>query len=241
MRMFRLNPCNIHPAQSWNRHLRHRDSRRRQAVIRRRHSRRIGRSMIHAPRQHIYQLNGNRTFRTSVYASRCGTGSKPPMAHIALAHNAPVFIKLRHAVRTIPRAILTADAGIGAVQHNACGFIFRVSFHRTADHTSRLQAMVTAHRHVKALRLGVYSTFNFTHTPPVDMCRISVLFITGNHTTLAPDAGADIEVKAVLFPCIRFTVGNQTFFVIHQQREPVVMLVFQQWQFSGQLAPPRAP
>src|SRR6185312_11591880 len=77
--------------------------------------------------------------------------SKPAVAHVALADDAAFGVVLRHAVGAIPRAVLTADAGIGAVEHDSRCRVFFVGVDGTTLQTRRLEAVMTADRHVRAL------------------------------------------------------------------------------------------
>lgn len=160
------------------------------------------------------------------------------MAHIALAHHATIFVVLRHAVGTIPGAILAANASISRVQDYAGCRVFRIRFNRATRHARWFQAMIAAHGHVPALRFRIDAAFNFADSTPVQMGRISVLFITCHHATLTADAGTHVEVEPVLFPRIGCTGGHQLGRVFHQQGKLMVMRILKQREFNGQSAPP---
>ena len=96
---------------------------------------------------------------------------KPVVAHVALADHAALGVVLRHAIRTIPSAVLAADAGVGAVDHHARLRVFCVGFHRAADQAGGLDAVVAAHREIMALGVGIVSAFHFAHAPPVEIRR----------------------------------------------------------------------
>jgi hypothetical protein len=51
---------------------------------------------------------------------------------------------------------------------------------------------------MKAPRIRVPASFDFTHTPPIDIRRISVLLIASHHAALAPDALSHVKVKRIL-------------------------------------------
>ena len=104
-----------------------------------------------------------RSLTISIWIAPFGTGAdthagacpsvEPAVAHVALADHAALGVVLRHAVRAVPRAVLAADAGVGAVQHDAGGRVLRVGVDRTAAQARRLDAVVAAHREVRALRV----------------------------------------------------------------------------------------
>jgi hypothetical protein len=47
--------------------------------------------------------------------------------------------------------------------------------------------------------IRVSASLDFTHAPPKDIGRISILLIAGHHAAFAADAARHIKVKAVLF------------------------------------------
>jgi hypothetical protein len=121
------------------------------------------------------------------------------VAHVAFAHDAALGIVLRNSVRTIPRAVLASNAGFSVVDDNTGDGIFCVSFNGTARKARRLKTMITAHREMEPLRMGVPTAFYFTDTAPVNMRGIPVLLVARNHATLADDALRHVEVEAILF------------------------------------------
>jgi hypothetical protein len=52
---------------------------------------------------------------------------------------------------------------------------------------------------MQTLRVRIPAALDFTHAAPVDVRRISILFVAGDDAALAPDALAHVEVKAELF------------------------------------------
>ena len=71
---------------------------------------------------------------------------------------------------------------------------------------SWLQAMVAAHGKVQSLRVGIPATFDFADAAPIDVRGISVLFVAGDDTAFAADALRHVEVKAILFAKIQWTL-----------------------------------
>jgi hypothetical protein len=121
-----------------------------------------------------------------------------PEAHIALADDAAIRVILRHAVRAIPGAVAATDAGVGAVQHEACDRFFGIGIDRAARKAGWLQAMVAAHGKVEALGERVSATLDFAYSSPVNRKRIAVLLCAGDFAAAAADTLRHVEVKAVL-------------------------------------------
>src|SRR5262249_3183735 len=119
-------------------------------------------------------------------------------AHVALADDATLGVVLGHAVRAVPGAVLAADAGIGAVQHDAGRGVLGVRINRTTLQARRLQAVMTADRHIRTLGSRIPAAFDFGHVAPVDRGRVSVLLVAGHDTAFAADAFAHVDVKAIL-------------------------------------------
>src|SRR6185436_14550954 len=114
------------------------------------------------------------------------------------ADDAALRVVLRDTVRAIPRAVLTADTGVGTVRHDAGDRIFRVGVDRAAGETRRLEAVIASHRQIRAGCIGKEPTFDFADAAPVDRRGVAVLLVACDHAALAPDAFAHVDVKAVL-------------------------------------------
>jgi hypothetical protein len=56
-----------------------------------------------------------------------------------------------------------------------------------------------AHGEVKALRIRVVPALDFTDAPPVQLRRITILFVAGHDAALAADTLRHVEVKSILF------------------------------------------
>ncbi len=151
-----------------------------------------------APLGDVDDLDRERPLRTGADARRCLAEREPAVAHVALADHAALGVVLRHAVRTIPGAVLTADAGVGAVTHDAGDRILGVGVNRTALQTRRLEAVVAAHREIRAAGGGKPSAFDLADAPPVDRRRVAVLLVAGDDAALAADALPHVHVEAVL-------------------------------------------
>ena len=145
----------------------------------------------------------------ALHASRFAAVGQPAVAHIALANHAALWVVLRHAVGTIPRAVLAADAGLRAVLHDSGDWVLLIGLDRTADQARRLQTVIAAHREMKALRIGIQAAFDFSDPPPVNVGGISVLLVAGHDAALAADALRHIEMKAVLLAGLECPLGNQ--------------------------------
>jgi len=115
-----------------------------------------------------------------------------------------------HPVRTIPGAVLAADAGIGAVPHNAGHAVFGIRIHRATGHARGLQAMVAAHGKVMAMREGISAAFDFSHPPPEDIGGIAILLVARHHATFAADALRHVEMKSVLFALAQYSERSRS-------------------------------
>ncbi len=83
------------------------------------HAGRLGERVVGTPGQHVNDLDLDGPFGAGVDACWFETIGKAAVAHIAFPHHAALFIELRNGVGAIPHAVLTADAGIGGMQHDA--------------------------------------------------------------------------------------------------------------------------
>src|SRR4030095_7024212 len=107
-------------------------------------------------------------------------------------------VVLRNAVRTIPGAVLTADAGVGAVADDARDRVLGVGVHATALQARRLEAVVAPHREIRLAGRGKPAAFDLADAPPVDRRRVPVLLVAGNDATLAGDALPPVHMDAIL-------------------------------------------
>jgi hypothetical protein len=89
------------------------------------------------------------------------------------------------------------------MHHYACGGVLGIGLHRTADQTRRLHAVVAAHRQIVALRLRIVAAFHLPDTSPVQLGRITILFVAGDHTAFAANALRHVEVESVLFALLK--------------------------------------
>ena len=119
---------------------------------------------------------------------------------------------LRHAVGAIPGAVPASDAGVGRVQYQPRQGVFGVRGDRAAFEARRLQAVIAAHGEVQPLCVGVRSTLDLSHLPPVDFEGISVLFGTGDFAAAAADALRHVEMEPVLFARLRRPLRDQRHF-----------------------------
>jgi hypothetical protein len=157
-----------------------------------------GRCDCRAPVGNVDDLDGDCALRTGADTGGRLTERQATVAHIALADDTAVGVVLRYAVRAIPGAVLTANAGVRAVADDARHRILGVGIHRAAAQTRRLEAVVTSHRQIRTRRIREPSTFDLADPPPVDRGGVAVLLVAGDHAALAPDALLHVEVKPVL-------------------------------------------
>ncbi len=93
---------------------------------------------------------------------------------------------------------LAADAGVGAVAHDARDRILRVGVHRAALQAGRLEAVVAAHRQVVLRDRRKEAALDVADAPPVDFGGVAVLLVAGHDAALAADALPHVEVESVL-------------------------------------------
>jgi hypothetical protein len=176
-----------------------RDSGGRQTGIADRQAARFSRSCHSGPPFFdVHDFDGNRTLRTGAHTGRRLPQRQTTVAHVALADDATISVVLRHPIRAIPGAVLTADAGVGAVLHDAGHRILAVGVHRTAAQTCRLDTVVASHRQIRPRGVRKPSAFDLADAPPVDRRRVAILLVARHHAALAADALLHVEVKSVL-------------------------------------------
>ena len=177
-----------------------RDPRRRDALVRGRHARRRDRDGGRgAPLVDLDDLDLNRARRAGGHARGRLPETEAAVAHVALADHAALRVVLRHAVRAVPRAVLAADAGVGAVQHDAGRW--DLSCRRPPGqplmHVGSTQWLHPIERYERC-GLRIPAAFDLADAPPVDRRRIAVLLVARDDAALAADALAHVEVKPVL-------------------------------------------
>ena len=121
---------------------------------------------------------------------------------------------------------LAADAGVGAVAHDAGDRILGVRVNRTALEARRLEAVIAAHREIRAASRSGY------HPPSISPTRRQLIaaglpFCSLQATTqhLQPMHCAHVEVKAVLLAGARRAIGHALTVTarrtgVHTQRAP---------------------
>src|SRR5688572_30163805 len=146
------------------------------------------------------------------------------MAHVALTDDAALGVVLRHAVRTVPGAVLATDTGVGAVLDDAGERILRIGVDRAALEARRLEAVIAPHRQERAGRGREEPAFELADTPPVDRRGIAVLLVAGDDAALAADALPHVEVEAVLLAglggTVRHPLGCAIVMVVRGGRAP---------------------
>src|ERR1035438_3893629 len=133
------------------------------------------------------------------FGRKFGFDSKTHCCRVRARRAAALGVVLRHTIRAIPGAILTADADIRAMAHDSGGAIFGVRIDRASRHACRFHAVVASHREIVANRLRIDAAFDFADAAPENIRRVSILLVAGNHAAFAPDALGHIEMKAILF------------------------------------------
>src|SRR5579883_3554311 len=111
--MLRAHPVNIGFFRVWRHFCRESNARGRDAVVSRRKSRRVRACrVLTPPLLGVDDLDLNRRLWTSVHARRRLRFLEPAIAHVAFADDATFRTKLRDTIRTVPRAVLTSNAGV---------------------------------------------------------------------------------------------------------------------------------
>jgi hypothetical protein len=131
------------------------------------------------------------------------------MAHVALADDAALGIELRDRVRTVPDTILASDTRFRGVENDAGIRIFLVSVNGAAAKAVGGEAVVASHREVVASGVGPCAAFDLSDAPPVNISRVSVLFVARDLARAAADALRHIEVESVLFSGKKLAFGNE--------------------------------
>jgi hypothetical protein len=94
------------------------------------------------------------------------------------------------------------------VLDNAGRGILLIGIYRTANEARWLQAMITSHRKIKAVSVGIPSAFDFSYSPPIDFGRISVLLVASHNAALATNTLGHVEVKTVLLTGFQRTLRD---------------------------------
>jgi len=117
---------------------------------------------------------------------------------MTFSNNTSVRIEYRYFIGTVPGTVLTSDTAWIIMPYDPV-IQLDVAFCRTATQTFRINTVVATHRVEELESIGEGSCFHFTHTPPLDIRTISILFVTGYFAAVTSYTGGSIEVKAVLF------------------------------------------
>src|SRR5262245_16298215 len=136
----------------------------------------------------VHNLNRDRTLGARVHARRGLADREAAVAHVTFADYAALGVVLRHAVRTVPRAVLTADTGVGAVLHDTGRGILRVGINGAALQARRLEAVIASHREIGARGDREPPTLDLFHASPIDRRGIVVLLVAGDDAAFAADA-----------------------------------------------------
>jgi hypothetical protein len=116
---------------------------------------------------------------------------------VTLGDDAAVRVEDRDFIGAVPCTVLTPDTAWVVMKDNAV-VKFDVTLCRTALETLGVDTVVTAHGVEELESVGELAHLHLTHTPPLNISWVSVLFVTCNFTAVAAYASSCIEVKAVL-------------------------------------------
>src|SRR5260370_37144251 len=198
--------------------------------------------IMQPPTGDVQDLDADRALRASVHTSRHRALIQPVVAHIAFANNAALGIVLRHAVRTIPGAVLAANAEVRIKVHNPCEAILRISLHRAADEARRLETMIAAHGNVPALRVRINAAFDLADASPIEFRWVAILLVARHHAAFATDALRHIEVEAILLAFSNLPSGHERRHLWRRTRDPertaVTGRLLHQRQLNRHAAPP---
>src|SRR4030095_8869316 len=150
-----------------------------------------------APVRDLHDLDRDRALGAGAHARGSLAHGEPAVTHVALSDYAAFGVVLRHAVRTVPGAVLAADARIGAVTYQAGQRILRVRIDRTTGQAGGLEAVVAPHRQVRLRGVRVPAALNLADATPVDRRGVAVLLVAGDDAALAADALPHVEVEAI--------------------------------------------
>src|SRR3989442_8065236 len=151
--------------------------------------------MVAAPCSLIDDFDRDCAFRTCAHARWSEASVQPAVTHVALADYSSLRIELRDSVGAVPDAVLASDTDFRIVIHDSRPEILRVRFHRTTDQTSRLQAVIAAHRESPLLHIRVHAAFDLANPAPVDVRGIPILLVAGDHSAFAADTLPHVEIE----------------------------------------------
>ena len=156
--------------------------------------------MVLEPLSYGYFFNLDRCFRTGGHTSGRLAVLQPSPAHVTLRYDIPFRIKLRDPIWAIPGAILTTDTLFRFMFYNTCFFVFNISIRGTTGKARGIKAVIAGHGKMETFRIRINAALDFPDTPPIDRCRIVVLFVTGHHTALTADTKSHVKVETILLP-----------------------------------------
>jgi hypothetical protein len=133
MRIFEMLAGSIDAAEVWSQIFGQRNAGGADALFRNRQARSNSRGMVDAPLVDVYDFNGDSAFGASLGAGRSIAVGKAVVALVALANNPARGVVLRDTLGAVPRAVLTANASIRAVQYQAGLRVLGVSFDGAAS------------------------------------------------------------------------------------------------------------
>ena len=120
------------------------------------------------------------------------------MAHMTLGDDTAIGVKDGYFIRTVPSTVLTTDADIIIMIDDAIVKL-DIRVRGTTTQALGVDAVVTRHRVKELTHSGKCPCFHLSHTTPLDIWSVEVLFIAGYFTAVASHTGSHIKVKAVLF------------------------------------------
>ena len=151
----------------------------------------------------IDDADRDRLVRTSLDAGRSLTHSQPVRAHVALPDDAFCTVIFRHVVRAGQRAILTAEALIVQVPHDAGHRILFIRVDRAGTHAARFEAVMAGRRDVLHHRFRRRAANKKSNIAPGLLLIEPVQSVAGGHTGFASRTPIEVHVERVLLPGLR--------------------------------------
>ena len=166
-----------------------------------------------------FDANGPR--RARLHAGRRLLRLQLVDTHVALGHDAALFVKYGHFVGAVPCAVL-APYTIFVDMVDYAVVEFYVAVCRASVEASGVYAVVTAHRVEELKSVWEASGLHLSDAAPLDLCRIVVLLVAGHFTAVAPHTCRHIEVEAVLLSRFRLRYVDGVVAALHSGLRLVV-------------------
>jgi hypothetical protein len=135
--------------------------------------------------------------------------SEAAVAHVAFADDAALRVELRHGVRAVPDAVLTADASVRGMKDDAGDGILCICIDGAALDAVCAEAVVAAHGEVEAVGVGPRSPFDLADAAPAKIGWSIVLLVACDLARTAAYALGHVEVETILFARFERTIGYE--------------------------------